>query len=251
MGQLKRLMNLRISEVCRLLFRPYQALVKLSVPSARNTWEMMSALFPGIDEALYTKSIGELLNNKKFFEELRTVAEVKKPEGIDGFGEWRKLLYLIIRIFKPEVVIETGVFDGLSSAAILQALEDNGKGSLTSIDLASDDPRRIYANPLPPDCQPGWVIPAYLRKRHRLILGDSKKILPQLIKKYKSMDIFFHDSLHTFEHMYFEYSIVWPHIVNGGLLLSHDTLDNLAFLKFCREQNRKYFRFGSFGAIRK
>ena len=44
-------------------------------------------------------------------------------------------LYFLVRELKPEKIIETGVHRGVSSLFILQALEDNGKGELYSIDL--------------------------------------------------------------------------------------------------------------------
>ncbi|MFO8109943.1 MAG: hypothetical protein R6U17_05410 [Thermoplasmata archaeon] len=44
-------------------------------------------------------------------------------------------LYSLIRKNKPSTVIETGVCNGMSSAAILKALEDNDRGMLYSVDL--------------------------------------------------------------------------------------------------------------------
>jgi hypothetical protein len=38
-------------------------------------------------------------------------------------------------VVKPDKVVETGVYKGSSSAVTLQALEDNNKGKLFSIDL--------------------------------------------------------------------------------------------------------------------
>ena len=56
-----------------------------------------------------------------------------------GLGGWpgtkEILLYLLIRKYYPEVVVETGVAQGVSSMFILQAMDDNDHGSLVSIDL--------------------------------------------------------------------------------------------------------------------
>ena len=49
----------------------------------------------------------------------------------------------------------------------------------------------------------------------------------------------------------FEYKTSWPHISNGGLLLSDDINWNKAFSKFCREQKRKYFSYSGFGILKK
>lgn len=45
------------------------------------------------------------------------------------------VLYLTVRLIKPETIVETGVSSGSSSAYILRALYDNQKGKLYSIDL--------------------------------------------------------------------------------------------------------------------
>lgn len=104
---------------------------------------------------------------------------------------------------------------------------------------------------LPFGCQPGWLIPEYLKPRHRLVLGDSRQLLPKMLIEYPRIDIFFHDSLHTFDHMYFEYSAAWSHIEDGGLLITDDIYWSTAFHRFCKEQKSKYVRIESFGATRK
>ena len=47
----------------------------------------------------------------------------------------RSIPYLLVRLIKPKCIVETGVSAGVSSAYILQALQDNEKGMLYSIDL--------------------------------------------------------------------------------------------------------------------
>ena len=46
-----------------------------------------------------------------------------------------RVAYLLIRVTHPEVVIETGVAFGISTAFVLQALRENGSGGLHSVDL--------------------------------------------------------------------------------------------------------------------
>ncbi len=144
-----------------------------------------------------------------------------------------------MRFGRPEIVFETGVFDGQSS--VLQALEDNGAGRLVSVDLPATSTvdgstQCMRESSLPAGCDPGWAIADRLRGRQRLILGDSKEWLPRLFTEHPTVDIFIHDSLHTFEHMYFEYSLAWRHLPPGGLLLSDDIFWSAAFHRFCREQ---------------
>jgi predicted O-methyltransferase YrrM len=53
----------------------------------------------------------------------------------DSSFELVRIDYACRRLMEPELVADTGVAHGFSTAAILQALEDNQKGRLISIDL--------------------------------------------------------------------------------------------------------------------
>jgi len=46
------------------------------------------------------------------------------------------------------------------------------------------------------------------------------------------MDIFIHDSLHTYEHMKFEFEEAYPHLRANGFLISDDASWNSAFAEF-------------------
>ena len=97
----------------------------------------------------------------------------------------------------------------------------------------------------------GDFVPEYLKDRWTLILGNAKEELPTLLKKINKISVFFHDSLHTYEHMMFEYETAWPHITKSGLLLSHDVVWNKAFLKFSKKVNSKPLIYYSLGMIKK
>lgn len=153
-------------------------------------------------------------------------------------------LYSVVRTLEPEIVVETGVASGVSSAFILKALEDNNKGILYSIDL----PGHVV---LVHGKETGYVIPHDLRKRWILKVGKSKDILPDLVREVGRIDIFLHDSEHTYENMMFEYSTAWPCISNKGLLLSHDISANNAWRDFCRRVGQESIEiyFCGIGAI--
>jgi hypothetical protein len=149
-------------------------------------------------------------------------------------------LYGVVRLVKPNTVVETGVHYGISTAFILAAMHDNGNGELWSVDLPNQQyqvpPREvIVSESLPPGCGTGFVIPGHLRHRWHLVLGDSREVLPQLLDSLVSVDIFIHDSAHTDDVMRFEYETAWPHIRPGGLLLSDDVGWNTAFADFANE----------------
>ncbi len=96
-------------------------------------------------------------------------------------------LYALLREKKPSVVVETGVCNGMSSAVILKALEDNDHGRLYSVDLpvtAGSKEGRTGAV-LPPGRSSGWVIPDELRGRWELFTGNTYYELPGVFQKVR------------------------------------------------------------------
>lgn len=189
-----------------------------------------------------------------------------REKALRDYDGVRLIIYLLVRNYKPEIVVETGVAHGMSTAFILCAMHENSKGHLYSIDLPPYDiSAKIEINDKGSlhtleDGQRHWVddkypvgdlVPEYLRERWTLVLGDAKKELPNLLNKTKEVSIFFHDSLHTYQHMMFEYDTAWPHITKGGLLLSHDILWNSAFLEFSKKVDSKPLIYRSLGVIKK
>lgn len=150
-------------------------------------------------------------------------------------------LYLLVRASRPETIVETGVLYGASSAHILQALAENGRGRLYSIDLPSQ--------PGIPDQR--TLVPAALQERWELLLGDSRQLLPELLDRLETVDIFHHDSLHTYAHMRWEYGIATPSLQPQGVLSSHDVLSlpfqANAFADFCREAQLQPVTFRNIG----
>jgi len=118
-----------------------------------------------------------------------------------------------MRKIKPKVVVETGVSFGVTSSFILQAMEDNGFGTLYSIDLPFEFATKEEV---------GIIVPKRLRHRWELIIGDSRIILPKLLAELGHVDIFLHDSLHTLEHILFELKESYNYIPKGGFLIVDD-----------------------------
>ncbi len=156
-------------------------------------------------------------------------------------------LYVLIRALSPNVVVETGVSSGVSSTFILQGLKDNQRGTLYSIDEPNADPSAA----LPEGLSSGWLIPHWLRDRWKLSLGRSSELLPPLLAKLKMMDLFLHDSEHSYENMMFEFKTAWKFLRDGGLLLSHDVFWNSAFSDFSRSLRRRPSYIVDIGLLRK
>jgi predicted O-methyltransferase YrrM len=150
-----------------------------------------------------------------------------------------RLLYYVTRLVRPSIAVETGVFDGFSSAFILKALRDAGHGRLCSVDLPARTPARASTDKmafdrLPTGLDPGWIVPGALRARWTLRLGDSRAVLAPWLATLGPIDLFFHDSLHTDAHMTWEFETAWRSLRPGGLLVSDDVFWSAAFRRFSR-----------------
>ncbi|HEX9224153.1 MAG TPA: class I SAM-dependent methyltransferase [Candidatus Acidoferrales bacterium] len=161
-------------------------------------------------------------------------AQLKQAEGIfrrfhlssaEVYAKKVLIQYAAIRAVAPGIVVETGVANGVSSAHLLLALARNNKGHLHSIEIGD-------ASLLPPGSANGWVVPEWLRDRWTLRIGDAKTLLPEVLRGLGTIDVFIHDSLHTYDHMLWEYRAAYDHIRPGGLLISDDALWNSAFSEF-------------------
>jgi predicted O-methyltransferase YrrM len=174
----------------------------------------------GVSDVLEEPALREVEQNTR-----RLLQEIR---GRDPFSpRWAadsllaRYCYLSCRLLKPEVVVETGVAYGVSSAFILKALQENGRGVLHSVDLPPLRRRydEFWGIAVGEASRPGWSI-------HR---GSSKRVLPGLLEKLGTVDLFLHDSLHTYRNMRREFEAVWPRLREGGLLLADDVERNRAF----------------------
>lgn len=137
------------------------------------------------------------------------------------------IIYTVVRALKPEVTIETGVENGISTYFILSALERNGYGLLYSIDISET----LDSTGVKEGKKTGWLVPGGLKHKWNFLLGDSKEVLPKILSELKSVDIFMHDREHTYEHMSFEFRTAWRYLHDGGVLLSDDIYLKLKHLK--------------------
>jgi predicted O-methyltransferase YrrM len=136
--------------------------------------------------------------------------------------------YAIARIRRPNLIVETGVHDGLGSTVLLRALQRNAEegspGDLLSIDTRSEA---------------GWLIPEMLRGHHRVVVGDSKVQLPAAIGD-RSVDVFIHDSNHAYSHEAAEFELIGRRVSPGAVLLSDNAHATSAFADYCARHRLEY-----------
>jgi predicted O-methyltransferase YrrM len=143
-------------------------------------------------------------------------------EGVMGALDCATL-YALTRWLRPMVVVESGGFVGMSSAFILKALADE---KLTTA--------KLYSVELSEDCEQGALIPDELRFASAEFIPVRGRI-EDLLKRDElpqSIDMFLHDSSHSYRHMLWEFRQFWPRLRDGGLLVSHDVQMNAAFPEF-------------------
>jgi hypothetical protein len=187
--------------------------------------------------------------------------------GRGAFGGWgdgdpgllRAVWHLVCHL-RPANVVETGVARGFTTRFILEGLERNGAGHLSSIDA-------------PPVLKPelarqvGAAVLDRLRHRWSYIRGSSAQQLPGLLRRLGEIDLFIHDSRHTERNVNFELHQAWTALRPGGVLVVDDIDLNRAFSSFTQSSSGHQFlicyaeplrpdppRFdgkGLFGVIRK
>jgi predicted O-methyltransferase YrrM len=185
---------------------------------------ILSRLFPSASEPTTNPSrTNSYIDDRK----------IKLRAGTQPFGSFHngtatlgELCYLTCLRLRPQATVETGVAYGVTSTYILQALADNGCGELSSIDLP----------PLASDAESyvGHFIPRELRNRWKLHLGPAKRLLPSVLRETGTIDLFVHDSLHTYSHMKWEFESALRSLRPGGVIIAVDIDGNRAFEEITR-----------------
>lgn len=123
---------------------------------------------------------------------------------------------------RPDVVVETGVARGITSRLVLEALENNGRGHLWSVDLPHPFERGLGA-------QTATAVPQHCRSRWSYIEGSSRRRLPRLLRGLGRVDVFVHDSLHTARNTRFEMDRIGRVLAPGGVMLVDDISTHQGF----------------------
>jgi predicted O-methyltransferase YrrM len=143
------------------------------------------------------------------------------PDAWASRAETQRVLFALVRKTKPALVLETGVADGESTVAILSAMELNGHGELVSVDIAPNV---------------GGLVSDSERVRWRLHILDASRVfqeLTDLVAGLPPIDIFFHDSDHSYHHQVTEMRLASHRMAPGGLVICDDSDSSFAFLDFC------------------
>jgi predicted O-methyltransferase YrrM len=158
-------------------------------------------------------------------------ASVISP-GYDATDDLARLCYSVVRLTAPSIVVETGVGRGVTSYYILRALEKNQKGVLYSVDLPplKRGARQAVGQLVPPSLRSHWV----------LSFGPGIDEMQKLRSNLPEIDMFVHDSNHTYLNQLAEYRIAISWLKRRGMLISDD-VGNDALLEVASESGCEVF----------
>jgi predicted O-methyltransferase YrrM len=135
------------------------------------------------------------------------------------------LLYAAVLLSGAERLVETGVAYGWSSFAVLAAVKQQGRGTLVSVDM-----------PYPKLNNEAWVgiaVPEWLRTPWVLIREPDRFGLRKAIAYFDgTIDLCHYDSDKSYAGRRYGYGLLWKALRRGGIFISDDIQDNLAFRDF-------------------
>jgi predicted O-methyltransferase YrrM len=156
----------------------------------------------------------------------------KVPVKMGGPGDIN-LLYAATKLSGARRVIETGVAYGWSSLAILAALEGRDGAHLISVDM-----------PYPAMNNEPWigvVVPDSLSKSWQIIREPDRHGLEKAIAGFGGViDLCHYDSDKSYRGRQYAYPRLWAALASGGVFISDDIQDNMAFAEFVETRKLPY-----------
>lgn len=202
------------------------------------------------------ESLEDLFNNLNLNQNL----ELPKSQWIHKWGvgeENAKVLYSLIKKNKPEVIIETGTFEGQGTTVIAKAAhENNNNCRIYTIDYDGDPTSNKINNQ-------EWQKLKEIRNQNLINIkdnypnckvifldGDSREKLKEIFTTYQetNCNFFYQDSMHFFTGIKQEWEIVEPYLNNNSIIIFDDLmLKEVRLFSYWFKNNYKdkydYFNF--------
>ena len=137
--------------------------------------------------------------------------------------------YIIARVLKPKVLIETGVDKGLGSVVLCSALLRNKEEGF---------PGRYYGIDINPKA--GYLLDQNYNSIGEILYEDSIDYLKKFDKK---IDLFINDSDHSATHEHMEYQIIKNKLSTNAFILGDNSHVTDELLKFSIENGRSFILF--------
>ncbi len=138
------------------------------------------------------------------------------------------LLYSLIKANKSKVIIETGVANGITTNAIMKALEESGiNGELHSFDVLPQTDKAYSGGG-------NWNF-------HLVKEKSAHNEIKSVIDSLPEIDIWVHDSNHGYRWQKFEYLLALSVIGKNGILISDDIDASSAWGELAKTHFRKSY----------
>jgi Methyltransferase domain len=182
----------------------------------------------GVPEVEAAEIVAEPRSDGELRRRLRAAAQGhrlwSKPEP--PFGR-RVAWYALVRLLRPELVVETGVHDGLGSLLLLRALERNGgDGRLVSFDI----------NPTA-----GWLVGT--DPRWELRVQPAVDGMAEVLASGPALGVFIHDSLHSYDNERAELELAAARLASNGVLITDNAHGTRALADVCASHGLRYSEF--------
>lgn len=157
--------------------------------------------------------------------------EVLKQKGIamGGGGDY-SLLYALAERLQACHVVETGVAMGYSSLALLLSVSKRN-GMVYSTDRPY--PLKNY------DTYVGYLVPEKLHTFWKLFRMPDRDGLKKVFRLCNQFELIHYDSDKSKAGRLWGYHQLWSKLREGGVFVSDDIADNLAFKEFCNAINKE------------
>lgn len=166
----------------------------------------------------------EIENNADFKNSLKTKAGIlsRRKELPITIPLGRRIVwYVLVRIYKPKVIVETGTDKGLGSLVIQLAIEKNQIGTLYTLDI---------------DEYSGSLFDKEDLKKIKFLVGDSV----QNMQKINEIDFFIHDSDHSEDHEKKEIQAAASKLTNNAIVISDNSHVTDVLFQWSKETNRNF-----------
>ena len=154
---------------------------------------------------------------------LETIEDVKIKVASESWNAEMNLcilLFSLIRVNRPQIVVETGVANGITTRVIMSALSEYG-GHLHSFDILAAASRVYTGNG-------NWHF-------HLLSTRGAAKEINLIVQEIPEIDMWVHDSNHGSTWQEFEYRLALSKLSKSGILVSDDIDASPAWAKVSSE----------------
>ena len=149
------------------------------------------------------------------------------------------LLYWLVRVLRPQTVVETGVASGASSRAILEGLFANGSGHLYSSDLSGVIPREFS----------GLCVDEAMNSRWTLLHDGDRANIPLILSSIESIDLLHYDSAKDADEMKWVVEQIEPLLAASAVVVLDD-IDRHSFMSdYVQGLEKSWYVFETVGVI--